>query len=67
MYQPLGLENFAGAAVVGIAAGIVGTLGIKAVFAYKNHQRKKQHAAHPPAASAPHAKSTSPPPPASRE
>ena len=67
MYQPLGLENFTVAAGMGIAAGIVGTLGIKAVFAYKNHQRKMQRAAHPPAAPAPHARSTSPSPPATRE
>ena len=55
------------AAGIGIVAGMVGTLGIKAVFAYMNHQRKKQQAAHPHAASAPHPKPTSPPPPATRE
>ena len=71
MYEPLGLANLAVAAGIGIAAGIVGTLGIKAVFAYMNHQRKKQRAAHPPAASASHTAehqpATSPPHPATRE
>ena len=63
MYEPLGLENFVVAAGTGIAAGIVGTLGIKAVFLYKKLTGKK----HPHAAMAPHAKPTGPPPPATRE
>ena len=63
MYEPLGLENFVVAAGTGIAAGIVGTLGIKAVFLYKKLTGKK----HPHAAPAPHAKPTGPPPPATRE
>ena len=67
LYEPLGLENFIGAAVVGIVAGIVGTLGIKVVFAYKKHRRKKERAAHPAAAAAPRAPSPSPPPAPSRE
>ena len=62
MYEPLGLENFAIAAGIGIAAGIVGTLGIKGVFFYKKLTGKKHHA---PAA--PHPKPTGPPPPATRE
>jgi len=67
VYEPLGLENLALAGGIGIGAGIVGTLGIKAVFAYKKHERKKQQAAHPAAASAPHPKPPSPPSPATRE
>jgi hypothetical protein len=68
VYEPLGLINLALAAGIGIGAGIVGTLGIKAVFAYKKHQRKKLHAAHPPAPHAlGHQPATSPPSPATRE
>ena len=48
VYEPLGLENFAVAAGIGIAAGIVGTLGIKAVFLYKKHQEKQHAATRPP-------------------
>ena len=65
VYEPLGLDNLVRAAGIGIAAGIVGTLGIKAVFAFKKLTGKKHHAAHPPAAAKPQA--TSPPPPATRE
>jgi hypothetical protein len=73
VYEPLGLVNLAVAAGIGIAAGIVGTLGIKAVFAFKKLLRKKQQAPHSPAATAPaphaaeHQPTTSPPPPATRE
>ena len=66
VYEALGLGNLVVAAVIGIAAGIVGTLGIKAVFAYKKLVGKKHHAAHPPAAP-PKPQTTSPPPPATRE
>src|SRR5215510_12119107 len=66
VYEPLGLENLVVAAGIGIGAGIIGTLGIKAVFAYKKLTGKKHHAAHPHPASAPH-QSTSPPPAATRE
>ena len=63
MYEPLGLEDLALALGLGAASGIVGTLGIKGVFAYKAHQRKKQPASPKPPAPAP----TGPPPPATRE
>jgi hypothetical protein len=64
MYAAQGLGEMAVAAGIGIVAGMVGTLGIKAVFAYMNHQRKKQSAAHPPAE---HKPVTSPPSPVTRE
>src|SRR5215469_13958225 len=66
MYEPLGLENLVLAAGIGFVSGIVGTLGIKAVFAYKKLTGKKHHAEHPHTATATH-QSTSPPPPATRE
>ena len=66
MYEPLGLENLVVAAGIGIGAGIIGTLGIKAVFAYKKATGKKHPAAHPAAASAPH-QSAPPRQPATRE
>ena len=69
MYEPQGVGEMATAAGIGIGAGIVGTLGIKAVFAYKKHQRRKHQLAHSPAATVPalHAAATSPPSPATRE
>ena len=66
MYEPLGLQNLAIAAAVGIAAGVVGTVGIKAVFAYKKLTSRKHHAERPPAAAA-KPPAASPPPPATRE
>ena len=69
MYQALGLANLAVAAGIGVVAGIVGTLGIKAVFAYKKYQHNRQKQVHPPAAA--HASPAAEPPistpPASRE
>lgn len=67
MFEPLGLENLAVAAGVGMAAGIVGTLGIKAVFAYKKLTGKTHHAAHPPGAAAAKPQATSPPPQVTRQ
>jgi len=73
VYEALGLADMAEAAGIGVVAGIVGTLGIKAVFAYKKYQSKKQRQAHPPApAHAPAAAAAghhaaAPPPAASRE
>jgi hypothetical protein len=67
MYPALGLTDMAAAAGLGVVAGIVGTLGIKAVFAYQNHERKKRQAAHP---STPHSAPSppaSPPRPTTRE
>src|SRR5262249_39847360 len=66
MYEPLGLENLALAAGIGFVSGIVGTLGIKAVFAFKKLTGKKHHAAQPHTATATQ-QPTSPPPPATRE
>src|SRR5215472_9569932 len=66
MYEPLGLENLVLAAGIGFVSGIVGTLGIKAVFAFKKLTGKKHHAAQPHTATATH-QPTSPPPPATRE
>jgi hypothetical protein len=66
MHQPLGLENLVLAAGLGFVSGIVGTLGIKAVFAFKKLTGKKHHAEQSHMATATH-QPTSPPPPATRE
>src|SRR5262245_16835077 len=66
MYEPLGLENLALAAGIGFVSGIVGTLGIKAVFAIKKLTGKKHHAEQPRTATATQ-QPTSPPPPVTRE
>ena len=49
MYQSLGLENMALSAVVGTASGMVGTLGIKAVFAIQKFRKAREKRLHPPA------------------
>jgi hypothetical protein len=69
VYEALGLADMLAAAGIGVVSGIVGTLGIKGVFAYKNAQRKRQKAAHPPAAAPAQAASepAAAPPPATRE
>ena len=71
MYQPLGFHNMVLAAVIGVVSGIVGTLGIKAYFAFKKYQKKEKEAHAAPgtaqrAPAAPHHQA-GPPPTPSRE